>query len=224
MFSNHERRTPIRLKNQIFNGLRILQDQGLIYTYNPPICAEKGTSFYLTYPNHQSGTSFSNRPYGTIDNYLSFLQRGEYLCLFSDASILQTYYEFDGNKLWKHRLTWCPCPFSMKLNETNDIPPLDWIDSLEERWKKHLVMRSPIRFDFDAQPHHDPANHPASHLHFNDKSCRILVSHPLCFNRFIGFIFNFFYPEIKCRLSDEILWNKDIPVDFNYKKAFLGWK
>ncbi|MDR2438509.1 MAG: DUF2290 domain-containing protein [Planctomycetaceae bacterium] len=224
MSPNKEYQIPIRLKYQIFNGFRILQHQELIYTYNSPICNEKGISFNITYPNHQSGTSFSNHPYGTIDNYLSFLQREEYSCLFWDASILQIYYEFNGNQLLKHRLTWYPCPFSMKLNETGDIPPLDWIDLLGTSWQEHLVMRSPIRFDFDAQPHRDPANHPASHLHFNDKSCRILVSHPLCFNRFIGFIFNFFYPEIKCELPKEILWNKNISADFGYKKAFLGWK
>jgi hypothetical protein len=200
----------------------------LIYIYNTPICVKKEIFFKITYPNHQSGTNFSNHAYGAIDDYLSFLLREEYLCLFSDASILQIYYEFKGDELWKHRLTWWPCPFFIKLDEANDTPPLDLIDSLigslAVSWKEHLVMRSPVRFDFDAQLHHNPANHPASHLHFNNKSCRMLVSHPLCFNRFIGFIFNFFYPEIKCELSDEILWNKNIPVDLCYEKAFLGWK
>jgi hypothetical protein len=224
MFPNHKRGIYSRLKEQIFNGLKTLQDQRLIYTYNYPIDEKNGNFFRITYPNHRSGVSFSNHAYGAIDDYLSFLRRGEYLCIFSDASILQIHYEFNDNKLYKHRLTWYPCPFSVKLEETNDIPLLDLMDLLETHWKEHLVMRSPVRFDFDLQPHHDSVNHPASHLHFNDKSCRILVSHPLCFNRFIGFIFDFFYSDIRCKLPHEILWNKNIASDFVSTKAFLGWK
>jgi hypothetical protein len=221
---NHKQDITIRLKEQIVNGLKTLQDQRLIYTYNYPLIEKNRDCFRITYPNHQSGVSFSNHAYGSIGGYLSFLSHEEYTCIFSDALILQIYYEFDDNRLCKHRLTWWLCPIFVKLDEANDIPPLDLIDSLGVNWKTHLVQRSPVRFDFEAQRHHDSDNHPASHLHFNDKSCRILVSHPLCFNRFIGFIFDFFYSDIRCKLSREILWNKPIISDIVSTKAFLRWK
>jgi hypothetical protein len=54
-------------------------------------------------------------------------------------------------------------------------------------------MRSPVRFDFDVKNAAD--EHPASHLHMQNGKCRLFVDSPVCFNRFIKFVFRNFYPD-----------------------------
>ena len=55
-------------------------------------------------------------------------------------------------------------------------------------------MRTPIRFDYDIKNVSD--NHPKSHMHMQNSECRIFVDRPLCFNKFIKFIFkNFYYKK-----------------------------
>ena len=60
-------------------------------------------------------------------------------------------------------------------------------------WHEQIQMRSPVRFDFDVKNAAD--EHPASHLHMQSGKCRLFVDSPVCFNRFIKFVFRNFYPD-----------------------------
>lgn len=54
-------------------------------------------------------------------------------------------------------------------------------------------MRSPIRIDFDSE--NDKEGHPAVHLHTQHHNSRMKVNKPICFNRFMRFIIENYYPN-----------------------------
>lgn len=73
-----------------------------------------------------------------------------------------------------------------------------------EDWPQRIIMRTPIRIDFD--PENSSETHPLVHMHMQDKDCRIAVNQPICFNSFVQFIFENYYNKEykKCSLFKQL--------------------
>jgi hypothetical protein len=59
---------------------------------------------------------------------------------------------------------------------------------------RNVVLRSPIRFDYDE--HNASTGHPAVHAHVLWAHCRFPVHRPLSVGHFLDFIFRNFYPDV----------------------------
>ena len=126
--------------------------------------------------------------------YIHWLATSNYSAVLHDGSLLQVTYFFEKNKLVRHRLSYVPCPLpydfrSIQLDTTLDEYILEGLQT-----NSHILMKSQIRFDFDAKM--ASPSHPESHLSINSINCRIACASPLRVGRFVKFIFKNFYPEI----------------------------
>ncbi|GAA0586727.1 DUF2290 domain-containing protein [Rhizomicrobium electricum] len=143
-----------------------------------------------------SGNLVSACPARLVD-YLALLRAGDFSFVLDDGSIVQIAYIFDGASVVRHRLLYYPCPLA--------IAPLDMIgyeggladfieENFSERLDEYLLLRSPIRFDFDPGDARD--YHPASHVTVNDPCCRIPVRSAMGYAMFVKFVLENFYPDI----------------------------
>jgi hypothetical protein len=128
----------------------------------------------------------------SLDQYLSWVERGAYSALLYDGSLLQITYDIDSPSVVGHRLAYVPCPYRIDPQLLNCGEPVADIVRLHS--DEHILLRSPIRFDFD--PKSSKPGHPASHLTINSVDCRIACVAPLHVMRFVDFVFRNFYPDI----------------------------
>lgn len=138
--------------------------------------------------------------FGTIDEYMYLLTNEQYTFLLFDGSLVQLVYYFRNRRVVQHHLGFYSPPVSVQQEEldlylehglTLDELLSDKIAS--DRFVLYLRLKSPIRFDFDAENNRE--NHPASHLHLSQNHCRIAVFAPLSIGHFVRFIFRHFYPD-----------------------------
>lgn len=75
----------------------------------------------------------------------------------------------------------------------------------EDLRNQKVIMRSPLRFDFDLL--NVSETHPATHVHMQHANCRISAKRPICFNTFIKFVFTNFYPNsCPSAIFDDLDW------------------
>ena len=219
---------PKRLCQSIQNTLRLLTDNDLTIYYNQPVIQETHQRVRITWPNHVTGKHNSASSFGKISQYRAIIETGAFTCLLLDGAILRASYSFDSNELTEYNLLWWPSPFiidaeDLKIGAVLDIFDL-YADSNE--WHKDIKMRTPIRFDLDIN--NASKDHPASHVHFQESNCRLHVDRPICFNRFIKFIFKNFYPNIYSRC---FFWKDLQDMSFDVEavslieqpQSYLGW-
>lgn len=215
----------------LFNTLEILRSAELVYFYNTTKVEDyttNGDSYTrITWPNHASGSS---KPYtfNKIDSFSAMLQNSSYTCLLFDGSIVRISYLFKNDKLQNYNFLWWPAPFVFNFEENDTLSYIDIFELslFEESWHKNIMMRTPIRFDFDLS--HNTDTHPASHLHTQDSECRIKVAHPICLNKFFKFVFCNFYSE---QYKDFDFWDDLKPINFHshnpdtteQPNSSLGW-
>jgi hypothetical protein len=103
--------------------------------------------------------------------------------------IFQYLFAVDG-VLVKHRLAFFPCPV---LPTVEEAPSLYEQDELYGDILLNMLVRFPIRFDYDPKVHRDVL-HPMSHLTLGQfQNCRIPVSSPVMPNTFVMFLLRNFY-------------------------------
>ena len=148
----------------------------------------------VTWKSLTGGGPFLDRRDGErVSTYRRWVAQGAYSAILFDASLLQLTYDFDGSSLVSHRLAWVPCPFR--------VDPLalriDPIDELMEEFETgpvgEVMLRTPVRFDYDADA---PPDHPRTHLSLNNPGCRIACAAPVPLGMFTDFVFKNFYPAI----------------------------
>lgn len=215
--------------HELKNTLNLLTLNKLTIAQNDPLFQASGSQATVTWPNHVAGRINSENHFGHIAQFRHFLETGAFHCLLTDGSIIRGSYTFEGDRLIKHSLLWHPSPFPL---EPEDLTawggPLDLIDlyMTGRDWHQHIRMRSPLRFDFD--PSIESSEHPASHLHLQTNSCRLFVDRPVCFERFIKFVFKNFYPELYSGNSyltglKETSLGNELLVKANDGEAYVGW-
>lgn len=179
----------------IRNTLFLLQENDLTIFYNDPIYRESREEIRITWPNHVPGGHNCERNFLKIKQYREIINANAFTCLLFDGAMIRVAYSFEDNFLVSHSLLWWPSPFPIDANDQAQSGVLDifYLNANSKNWHEQIQMRSPVRFDFDVK---NAANdHPASHLHMQSGECRLFVDIPVCFNRFIKFIFRNFYPD-----------------------------
>lgn len=197
------------LQQQVENSLETLLNLNLIRFYNP-INVENdkiNDTVRLSWFNHVSGRDVGSNAFLNINQYLSILEEGCYHALMEDYSIIRVSFTFRNNKLVSQNLLWWPCPVKIDFDDDEIDSPIE-IVNLFLGDIKSFRMRSPIRVDFDLN--RDTLNHPKAHIHTQHPKSRMNTVNPICFNTFIKFIYNHYYPHIE-------LDNKRFPsISMNY--------
>lgn len=139
-----------------------------------------------------SNRLFSPREHPSINQYLAWLTAGAWSAILFDGSLLQLTYELSGGEISGHRLAYVPCPYDLDLALVRGGDPL--ADVIELYRSGDAVLRSPIRFDFDARSARP--GHPAAHLTLNAVGCRIACVAPMHVLRFVDFVFRNFYASL----------------------------
>ncbi|WP_011117017.1 DUF2290 domain-containing protein [Corynebacterium glutamicum] len=162
----------------------------------------------------------------TIAQYKSWVNAGAYSVLLLDGSLLQITYEVGAGKIIGHRLAYIPCPYDIDRDLLVSGEPI--LDIIGLYSQTDLVLRSPIRFDFDPQA--ASPEHPAVHFTINNSNCRIACAaafHPL---KFLDFVFRNFYPKYWKNHQSFFLQGAyrdikhDLDVDFDKKIPHFSWK
>ncbi len=208
-----------QLEEQIDNTLRMLLQAGLLYTYNElkRDYLDRRT-IRLSWNNHRSGDYNAGDSFLKIEQYKKILENGSYLCVLFDGSIIRVSYTICNNILVAHNLLWWPAPYKYENVTLNDVEPVQMISDFlgDEQWYENIEMRSPIRIDYDPREEIVNIKHPPVHMHLEHKDCRIYVEKPLCFNRFIKYIFENFYPNANIYLDNHDYIDFDVDDEFEY--------
>lgn len=124
--------------------------------------------------------------------YDQFRKDKAFLIKMLDGALIQMEYEFDDNRLIRHRLAFFSSPHLEKFQNNPDIYYENemYADIIQKN-----IVSFPIRFDFDISDDlHEPLSHPKSHLTLGQyQNCRIPVTAPLTPYHFIDFILRNFY-------------------------------
>lgn len=160
----------------------------------------------VTWSSPKPSPGIMEAEFGTIEEYLSWIDAQMYSAILYDGSLLQLSYDFDGPELIRHRLLYYPCPFDVDPLLFNAGEVLEVMDLYRSQGVDKVRLRSPLRFDYDPKNQRD--FHPASHLTFLSESCRWAVAFPLSPGHFIRFIFHHFYPAHWSNLSFIRNWSQ----------------
>jgi hypothetical protein len=187
-----------QIETQINNTLDALFSKKLLYTYNYISKNNKGNGKWrLSWENHQSGKFNTGRYFLKLEQYKKILENNSYLCILYDGSIIRVSYTFENNILTGHNLLWWPAPYAYNGITTEDMSPYELMEEflIDFQWHEVLKMRSPVRVDYDPAITAVSETHSATHIHMQHENCRMYVQKPLCFNKFIKFILNNYYPN-----------------------------
>jgi hypothetical protein len=167
----------------------------------------------IRWDNHISDRANCGDSFTTLDQYSFLLKTGAFHCILFDGSIIRSSFEFINHSLIYHSHLWWPAPYVFDEEVTGEYTPQNKYEDflMDPDWNKKVRMRSPIRIDFD--PDRESESHPLVHMHTQHYETRIQLSEPICFNKFIKYIFQNFYPDIEI---DYYKWNS---LKFTYSHA-----
>lgn len=187
---------------QINSTLGTLQEKSLCVTYNPVhLVMDTQHCCQITWNKHVPGRANSGKSFTTLTQYHHIIETNSYHCLLFDGSLIRVNFEFEDDLLLKQNLLWWPAPYDYGNILQGVFPPIDILKDFygDQEWHKNIRMRSPIRIDFDST--NNQKDHPHSHMHIENEETRINAVSPICFNRFIDFIFRNFYPQFTLPFS-----------------------
>lgn len=183
-------------RDQILNTLQVLSGCGLTRITKDVFSASDQGFEILTWNNHVSGRHNAGKSFTTLNQYVSIYETGAYHCILFDGSIVRVYFKFHKNILLQESLLYWPAPIIIPEEDVDELGIREAVNmyfSDEKSRRTKVIMRSPIRFDFDSS--NVSELHPAAHVHMQHADCRISAKRPICFNTFIKFVFENFYPD-----------------------------
>lgn len=185
--------------SQIKNTLDELILQGIVkFTFpNEYKNDSKNKIEQITWKNHIGGRDVSSKSFNLISQYFAILSSNAYQALLLDNSIIRCSFIFCGGKLITQNLLWWPCPVKVDTSMEEIYGLKESIKMLleEKNTSNYLIMRSPIRIDFDVN--NNTPVHPRAHIHMQHHETRINSKQPICFNRFMRHILENYYPYLK---------------------------
>lgn len=199
--------TLIQIKNTLDN----LIVQGVVlYTIPCDYRRDKKKNIeQITWKNHMSGREVSSKAFTSVNQYLRILSTNAYHALLIDYSIVRCSFIFQRNKILSQHLLWWPCPVRIDRELEEEFGLVRSIQLLlDTNASQYLRMRTPIRLDFDVS--NNTPTHPRAHLHMQHYDNRINTMGPICFNRFMRFILENYYPNL---IIDYKQWNN---LNFQY--------
>lgn len=202
----------INVIDQMNNMMVFLFNLKLIYYYKEIRPQLVDGYQVIAWNGHKSSRLNCGYSFTTLNQYEYILNTGAFDCILFDGSIIRSSFKFDNNYLVSHNHLWWPSPYSYENDIFGDFTPQDKYEDFlsDPNWKTKVRMRSPIRIDFD--PNKEAVTHPMVHLHTENYETRINIGEPICFNKFIKYIFLNFYPDIQI---DFTKWNF---LKFKYQK------
>jgi hypothetical protein len=183
---------------QIENTVKLLSLLEIVKFYNTSECIQdiNKSIARISWKNHVNGRTVSSNAFNSTAQYMSILSSGAYQVLLQDCSIVRFSFTFQQEKLLSQNLLWWPCPVKYDPEMENEYGLPESIQALlSDSDTTHLIMRTPIRIDFDST--NDSPAHPRAHLHMQHYDSRINCFEPICFNRFMQFVLKMYYPYIK---------------------------
>ena len=184
--------TANRTRDELENLLVQLVWAGVALTMNSVVLRNVSDGQRVTWSSPKPLPAIARAKFGTVEEYLSWIDAQMYSAVLYDGALLQLSYDFDGPELVGHRLLYYPCPFDVDPLLFNDAGILDVLELYRSGGAERVRLRSPMRFDYDPKNQRD--FHPASHLTFISESCRWAVASPLTLGHFTKFVFRHFYP------------------------------
>lgn len=175
------------VRNQLSSVFERAIETGVSVSQNFPSIVEDGNTVIVGQLK-STAIALKDIPYPDIYNDLE--KGNQYHIKLPDGGLLLFQYEFNGNKITKHRLCYFPCPLLPSVEEAPELYDKDelYADILSKR-----IVRFPIRFDFDPK-NYRPTHHPHSHMTLGQfENCRIPVSHAVSPDDFLKFILRNFY-------------------------------
>ena len=171
-----------------------LRDAQLLWGWNKVIVLGDGPERKVTW----AGEDTSVARYGEVaalQDYIDQLNGQQYVAVLYDGAILQLSYEFNYDRLVKHRLLFWPCPVQFNEEDLNEFNLSDLVELAlaSDEVTNRVCLVNPIRFDYDRDACRP--DHPASHAHLGRSACRIPVRAPLSVGHFVDFVFREFYPQ-----------------------------
>lgn len=187
----------INVADEMNNVMMVLLELKLLYFYRdvrPQLIDNKLQ--IITWNNHESSRANCGPSFTTLEQYEHILKTGAFHCILFDGSIIRSSFEFAGKDLIYHSHLWWPAPYTNSIKPDEFTPQTKYEDLLTDPdWTKKVRMRSPIRIDFD--PDLENESHPLVHLHTQNHETRMKVDKPICFGKFMKYILQNFYPDIK---------------------------
>lgn len=163
----------------------------------------------VTWPQkHISVSPAFQCEFGSVDEYIRWIQAEAYSAILYDGAIIQLSYDFVGDELVGHRLLYYPCPFNVDQAMLREEPILDVMELYKQQDNSYIRLRSPLRFDYS--PEAQARGHPASHLTILSNDCRWAVVAPLSPGHFIRFVFRHFYPYLWSTLDFVREWRQEL--------------
>ncbi len=197
---------------QVNSTLEMLQLQHLSVCYNSMTIPDyTSPDCQITWKNHVSDRSNAGESFTKLEQYLHILRNNSYHSLLFDGSLLRANFIFQNNILLSQNLLWWPAPYNYGNLLLDGYSPIQILDDFfsDPKWFDVIKMRSPIRIDFDSSI--NTLDHPSTHMHTQHEDCRMVIQQPICFNRFVNFIFSNYYPNLSISLSEFDYINYRIP-------------
>ena len=187
------------------NTMRMLQKLNVLYFFNEVYpCMSRENTEVLSWNNHIPSRSNCGRNFTKLDQYSHIISTNSFHCILFDGSIIRSSFEFTGAKLIFHSHLWWPAPYDYELDTTDGCTPQVLFDEFtsDPKWMNVVSMRSPMRIDFS--PESENEKHPLLHMHVQHPECRLSIDRPICFNAFMIFILQNFYPKFDLNYAE---WN-----------------
>jgi hypothetical protein len=175
---------------ELRNTLDYLLNESIAIFVNP-IIQSPG---WVSWPEKTNEPFLLDRSVPSCRDYRNWIRNGMYSAILFDGSLLQCSYRYGGPILVGHRLSWVPAPFTFDAEDLLTESIVDLLDLHLDGRPNDVVLRTPVRFDFDSEA--AKPGHPASHLTLNFATCRIACRAPVRLGRFLEFVFGHFYPDI----------------------------
>jgi hypothetical protein len=191
----------------------LMFDQKLIYFYNVARPIITNISQIITWGNHIPDRANCGATFTTLEQYEHILKAGAFHCIIFDGSIIRSSFTFEGNSLKAHSHLWWPSPYIENESFSGEYTPQNRYEDFltDPNLKEKIRMRTPVRIDYD--PTSETEIHPLIHMHTQHHESRIYIEKPICFNKFVKYIFQNFYPDIDLDCSK---WNF---LNFTYERA-----
>lgn len=199
--------------NQMKNTIELLENAKFATLIIPPkLITKNKKKSTISWDNQIIREGINAKVFSSTTSYQTVLLNRSFQILLFDNSIIRCSLEFEDDILITQNFSWIPCPLSIDSYHTSIElePELISEEIVEEKYPKdRLMMRSPVRFDYDSQ--NNTPEHPGSHIHFQNSETRINTGQPVCFNTFVKHIIETYYPEsyyVKKNIVPEEVYRK----------------
>jgi hypothetical protein len=197
--------TPNQLRTEIEDLVADLLEANLAIATRATLIQKAGTNSFVSWASGVPVSVFEEE-FGSIAEYLAYLNNAQYTCVLYDGALIQLSYVYARDEIVKHRLGYYPCPLRVERNDYSaeldfgeavgllfDSETLAVLDESHLVGATRLRLRSPVRFDFDSEG--ATLDHAASHVHLLSSECRWPVFGPVSVGHFVRFVFRRFYTD-----------------------------